>query len=33
VAAFIRASRDVEPAPPMSAHLVWQLDGGALPQN
>jgi hypothetical protein len=33
VAAFIRASRDVEPAPPMSAHLVGQLDGDALPQN
>jgi hypothetical protein len=30
VAAFIRASRDVEPPPPMSADLLLQLDGDDL---
>jgi hypothetical protein len=33
LAAFMRASREVEPAPPMNAHLIWQIDVGSLPQN
>ena len=33
LAAFMRASTEVEPAPPMSVQLIWQLDGASLPQN
>jgi hypothetical protein len=30
VTAFIRASRDIEPPPPMSADLLLRLDGDDL---
>jgi hypothetical protein len=33
LAAFIRASSEVEPAPPMRAHLIWQIDSRARTQD
>jgi hypothetical protein len=31
LAAFMRASSEVEPAPPMRADLIWQIDSRAGP--
>lgn len=31
ITAFLRASRDVEPAPPMRADLAWLIDGRSSP--
>lgn len=33
LAAFMRASRDVEPPPPMRESLIWLLDAGEHRQN
>lgn len=33
LAAFMRATGEVEPPPPMSADLIYQIDAGTPPTN